>query len=150
MPETLFNKVAALRPQTLLKKSLWHRRFLVNFAKFLRTRFFYRTPPVAANKRTRYGILNSFMAEAVIIYRANQWTGFYIITASVMKELKASRKTLEQRQWSIWGIFIITVNRFHTLFQYSGFIYHFEDVLFHGAVYCRTVRLVPKNSKITK
>ena len=39
--------------------------------------------------------INSFMTEAVIIYKpvpqiscsANQWTGFYMITASVMKEL---------------------------------------------------------------
>ena len=34
-----FNKVAALRPATLLKKRLWHRCFPVNFAKFLRTAF---------------------------------------------------------------------------------------------------------------
>ena len=34
-----FNKVAGLRPATLLKKSLWHRCFPVNFAKFLRTPF---------------------------------------------------------------------------------------------------------------
>ena len=33
---------------TLLKKRLWHRCFPVNFAKFLRTPFFYRTPLVAA------------------------------------------------------------------------------------------------------
>ena len=38
-----FNKVAGLRPATLLKKSLWHRCFPMNFAKFLRTPF-YRTP----------------------------------------------------------------------------------------------------------
>ena len=31
-----FNKVACLRPATLLKKKLWHRSFPVNFAKFLR------------------------------------------------------------------------------------------------------------------
>ena len=31
-----FNKVSGLRPATLLKKRLWHRCFLVNFAKFLR------------------------------------------------------------------------------------------------------------------
>ena len=37
----------AREPATLLKKSLWHRCFPVNFTKFLRT-FFYRTPPVAA------------------------------------------------------------------------------------------------------
>ena len=35
-----FNKVAGLRPATLLKKRLWHRYFPVNFAKFLRTPFF--------------------------------------------------------------------------------------------------------------
>ena len=34
-----FNKVADLRPATFLKKRLWHRCFLVNFAKFLRTSF---------------------------------------------------------------------------------------------------------------
>ena len=35
-----FNKVAGLRPPTVLKKSLWHRCFTANFAKFLRTHFF--------------------------------------------------------------------------------------------------------------
>ena len=34
------NKVAGLRPLTFLKKRLWHRYFLVNFAKFLRAPFF--------------------------------------------------------------------------------------------------------------
>ena len=37
MPESLFYKVAGLRPTTLLKKRLWHRCFSVNFEKFLRT-----------------------------------------------------------------------------------------------------------------
>ena len=35
----LFNRVAGLRPATLLKKRLWHRCFPVNFVKFLRTSF---------------------------------------------------------------------------------------------------------------
>ena len=34
-----FNKVACLRPATLLKNRFWHRWFPVNFAKFLRTPF---------------------------------------------------------------------------------------------------------------
>ena len=34
------NKVAGLRHVTFLKKRLWHRYFLVNLAKFLRTPFF--------------------------------------------------------------------------------------------------------------
>ena len=33
-----------------IKKSLWHRCFSVSFAKFLKTTFFYRTPLVAASK----------------------------------------------------------------------------------------------------
>ena len=45
----VFNKVAGLRPATLLKKSLWNKCFASNFAKFLRTPFFYRTSPVAAS-----------------------------------------------------------------------------------------------------
>ena len=35
-----FNKVAGLRPASLLKKRFWHRCFPVNFLKFLRTPFF--------------------------------------------------------------------------------------------------------------
>ena len=38
-----FNKVAALKPATLLKKRLWHRCFPVNFAKFLRIPFLKNT-----------------------------------------------------------------------------------------------------------
>ena len=34
-----FNKVAGLRPATLLEKRFWHKCFPVNFAKFLRTPF---------------------------------------------------------------------------------------------------------------
>ena len=48
-----FNKVAGLRSATLLKKRLWHRCFLVNFVKFLRT-LFYRTPIVAAFPNSGY------------------------------------------------------------------------------------------------
>ena len=35
-----FNKVADLRPATLLKQRFWHRCFPVNFVKFLRTPFY--------------------------------------------------------------------------------------------------------------
>ena len=38
-----FNKIADLRPATLLKKKLSHTCFLVNFAKFLRTSFLQNT-----------------------------------------------------------------------------------------------------------
>ena len=39
VPESLFNKVAGLIPETLLKKELWHRCFPVNFVEFLITHF---------------------------------------------------------------------------------------------------------------
>ena len=38
-----FNKVAGLKPATLLKKRLWHRCFPVNFAKFSITPFLQNT-----------------------------------------------------------------------------------------------------------
>ena len=38
-----FNKVAGLKPATLLKKRLWHRCFPVNSAKFLRASFLQNT-----------------------------------------------------------------------------------------------------------
>ena len=38
-----FNKVAGLRPVTLLKRRPWHRCFPVNFAKFLRIPFLQNT-----------------------------------------------------------------------------------------------------------
>ena len=38
-----FEKVACLRPATLLKKKFWFRRFLGNFAKLLRTPFLQNT-----------------------------------------------------------------------------------------------------------
>ena len=38
-----FNKVAGLKPATLLKKRLWRRCFPVNFVKFLRTPFLQNT-----------------------------------------------------------------------------------------------------------
>ena len=42
--QSLFsNKVAGLKPATLLKKRLWHRCFPVNFATFLRTLFLQDT-----------------------------------------------------------------------------------------------------------
>ena len=43
VPILFFNKVAGLRPASLLKKRPWHRCFPLNFAKFLRTPF-YRRP----------------------------------------------------------------------------------------------------------
>ena len=41
--DLFFNKVAGLRLATLLKKTFWHRRFPVSFAKFLRTPFLQNT-----------------------------------------------------------------------------------------------------------
>ena len=38
-----FNKVACLRPVTLLQKRLWRKCFPLNFVKFLRTSFLRKT-----------------------------------------------------------------------------------------------------------
>ena len=60
-----FNKVVGPRLATLLKKSLWHKGFPVNFAKFL------RTPPVAASEfnlslhslKILWDVLKSFLSK---------------------------------------------------------------------------------------
>ena len=49
MSESLLNKVADLKTTNFTKKSLQHRGFPVNIAKFLRTSFFYCTPPIAGS-----------------------------------------------------------------------------------------------------
>ena len=43
MPESLFNKVAGLRPANLLRKRLRHKCFSVNFVKYLRAAFLQAT-----------------------------------------------------------------------------------------------------------
>ena len=48
--ESLFNKVAGLKASSFIKKRLQHSSFPVKKANFLRTAFFYKTPPVAASK----------------------------------------------------------------------------------------------------
>ena len=55
----------AIRPATLLKRNLWHRCFLVNFAKFLRTPFFYRTHPATASVE-----INQYEANDTLILKA--------------------------------------------------------------------------------
>ena len=56
-----FNKVAGLRPATLLKKRLWHRCFPVNFAKFLRAPFSQNTS----------GRLLQFVQDSIILQTSN-------------------------------------------------------------------------------
>ena len=48
------------RPATLLKKSLWHRCFTMNFAKFLKTSFFHRTPPLTAFELRKVLLVESY------------------------------------------------------------------------------------------
>ena len=52
----LFNKVAALQACNIIKKRLQHKRFPVNFAKFLRTYFeeHLRTAASIATAKTLY------------------------------------------------------------------------------------------------
>ena len=82
--ERLFsNKAAGLKPATLLKKRLWHRCFYVNFATFLRTPFFYRTP-VAASTCTLLLLSKSFSEyiHHVLSLCKNKFTILHILWRS--------------------------------------------------------------------
>ena len=57
VPETLFDKVAGLRPATLLKKCLLHRCFPVNFDKSLRIPFLQNTSGRLLQKHLQWGSL---------------------------------------------------------------------------------------------
>ena len=58
------------RPATLLKKRLWHRRFPVNFVKFIRTAFF--TEPL------RLVLLNNKLSVISLFYTLkNKFKCFY-------------------------------------------------------------------------
>ena len=63
-----FNKVADLRPATLLEKRLWYRRFPVNFLKFLRTPFLKNTS----------GRLLLPVLSACLIFSWNQFTKLFL------------------------------------------------------------------------
>ena len=54
---------------------LWHRRFPVNFAKFLRTPFSYRTPPVAASANCTYSLF--LFAKSKFNQRIESWWSFF-------------------------------------------------------------------------
>ena len=56
-----FNKVAGLRPSTLLKKRLWHRCFPVNLAKFLRTPFSQNTSGGCFCNSFLLSLLNAYL-----------------------------------------------------------------------------------------
>ena len=82
----------------------------------------------------KYKVLfNSFMLEAVIIQKpnqpgANQWTGFYMITASVMKRLK--QKIL---------IFILTIRVQFCSFKFLNF---YGILIFGDNLKCLESRII--------
>ena len=94
------------RPATLLKKSLWHRCFPVNFAKFLRTPFLQNTSGrlllifIKINEEIKG--LNFFENSFLYTAYANDATFFLKDTRSV--------KTLLMR--SIYFIFFWTKTKF--------------------------------------
>ena len=61
-----FYKVAGLMPATLLKRDSGTGFFLVNFETFLRTPFYYRTPPAATSVNSLY----SFESESLDLFRS--------------------------------------------------------------------------------
>ena len=91
-----FNKVVGFRPGTFLKKRLWHKCFLVNFERILRTPFLhntsgwlllnmqqiYRTTPTPKcdfNKVTSLTILKSHFSIGLLLckFAAYFWNTFY-------------------------------------------------------------------------
>ena len=62
----LFNKVAGLKPATLLKLRLWHRSFSCEFCEISKTTIVYRTPRVAASETRHF--TQSYIDHDLISY----------------------------------------------------------------------------------
>ena len=78
-----FNKVAGLRPATLLKKRPWYRRFTVNFAKFLRTPSLQNTSGLLLLKKDCVVYNHLFLYNPSIHYKAKDFFSLkheYILT----------------------------------------------------------------------
>ena len=63
----LFDRVAGLKPETLLKKRSWHGCFPVNFCEIFKKTFFYRTPlgtaPEIYSHRSSFQKLRKFKVQ---------------------------------------------------------------------------------------
>ena len=73
-----FNKAPDLRPIVLLKKRLWHRRFPVNFTKFLRTPFLQCTSWRLLLTRTWHN--NNIQLGSVYNYVSSRLTAIWPLT----------------------------------------------------------------------
>ena len=82
MPEPLFNKVAGLRPATLLKKRLWHRRFPVNFAEFLRTPFLQNISWRLLQNQDNLSNINTFLSNLENVSKELQFKNYSFIHSS--------------------------------------------------------------------
>ena len=91
----IFNKVAGLRPGTLLKKRLWHSCFLVNFAKFLGAPFFteHLRGLVLKSSLQWSPLFNTTIKNPVVAEDIPQKILLYSYNVSLPKILRAGRST---------------------------------------------------------
>ena len=103
-------KISGLRPATLLKKSLWHRSFLLNFAKFLRTPFLQNTPGGCFwGFKSFVEILSKFRAEKLAYVAYVLTTTF--IGLRVIWDMRTLTLTLTFSIWffKVFKIFLVLI-----------------------------------------
>ena len=88
-----FNKIASLRPATLLRKRLWHRCFPVNFVKFLRTPFIRNTS-------------GDCFFYFLHVYNSNGWH-FKCLTHIQTSGRLCLRHTGKELLWYFWILLIL-------------------------------------------
>ena len=87
-----------------LKKILWHRRFPVNTAKFLRTPF-YRTPPVTASVKIRTKSLKS----AKFQFQLFLTTSINHAISTIQSVLQSGTTYFSSSDWSIFDFLLTEV-----------------------------------------
>ena len=125
-----FNKVAGLRPATLLKKRLWHRCFLVNFEKFLRISLLQNTSGKlllkrAVLQRTLWNWL--FLEECYLI----MWT-FSVVKTFIILFIYSLVTSEEKTVWKFssetrcFSLTRRTMQRWYSQYYLYPFLSRFE------------------------
>ena len=129
-----FNKVAGLRPATLLKKRLWHRYFPVNFAKFLRTPFLQNIFGRLLLKRSK-GLKKIWTARVGVLQFFERW--LFPVEIRILYVWFKSEKSWEKLIIYIWycSLIYFFVNYFCIIYMENKYfidpLYAFDIIVWY-------------------
>ena len=105
-----FNKVAGLKPATLLKKRFWHRCFPVNFVKFRRTPFYKEhlrwLYPQSYCKEPQYDFVEEITLFPLVILKSFMMKRVSMLSQKACHVLQSSLLQISKRFMSVSRLII--------------------------------------------